>query len=117
MAISDSAHISCTANDFGYDAVFSRFVEAHCRKGDILLAISTSGTSKNVLRAIESAKKNGAIVISLTGKNDCAVGDLSDCHIATPGGTSHSDRVQELHIKCIHILIELVEKGCFGIEY
>jgi D-sedoheptulose 7-phosphate isomerase len=117
MAISDPAHISCSANDFGYDEVFARFVMAHCRKGDILFAISTSGTSKNVLRAAEEAKKCGAMVISLTGKKENLLADLSDCHVATPGGNGFSDRVQELHIKCIHILIELVEKGVFGIEY
>jgi D-sedoheptulose 7-phosphate isomerase len=116
MAISDAAHISCTANDFGYEEVFSRFVVAHCRKGDILLAISTSGTSPNVLRAAEAAKKCGSKVISLTGKNTNPLGELSDCHIATPGGNGFSDRVQELHIKCIHILIELVEQGYFGME-
>ncbi len=117
LAISDPSHITCTANDFGYDEVFSRFVTAHCRAGDVVLAISTSGASRNIVRAAEAAKAQGAQVIALTGKDDCLLGQLADCHIATPGGNGFADRVQELHIKCIHILIELVEQGCFGLEY
>jgi D-sedoheptulose 7-phosphate isomerase len=114
MAISDPAHLSCTANDFGYQDVFSRFVMAHGKKGDVLVAISTSGSSPNIMAAARVARENGVSVIALTGKKDCPVGELSHCHIATPGGTQYSDRVQELHIKCIHILIELVESGYFA---
>ncbi|NRA44019.1 MAG: SIS domain-containing protein [Oligoflexales bacterium] len=115
-AISDPGHITCTGNDFGYEYVFSRYIEAHARKGDILLAISTSGTSKNVIRAMEQAKALGAQVIGLTGKEDTPMKPLSDFYLWTKGEGLYADRVQELHIKCIHILIELCEKQLFGGE-
>lgn len=108
VAISDPSHLSCVANDYGFEFVFSRFVEAHGRAGDVLLAISTSGTSENVLNAARAAREMQMTVVALTGKDNCALGTLADVHIATPGG-GYSDRVQELHIKVIHILIELVE--------
>ena len=69
VSISDVSHISCVSNDFGYEYIFSRYVEAFGQKGDVLLAISTSGNSKNVLRAIEVAKEKGMHVIGLTGKD------------------------------------------------
>ena len=109
IAISDPSHIACVGNDYGYESIFSRYLEAHGRPGDVLLAISTSGTSKNVVKCIETAKILGVNVVSLTGKNSCIVGDLADIHIATPAG-DYADRVQELHIKVIHILIELIER-------
>jgi|SRR5688572_15865600 len=109
LSLSDSAHISCVANDYGYDFVFSRGVEALGRPDDVLLAISTSGNSVNVLRAAETARKQGLKVISLTGKDGGKLADLSDVEIRV----SHSgfaDRIQEIHIKVIHILILLIEK-------
>lgn len=109
-AIADVSHISCVGNDYGYEFIFSRYIEAHGRGGDVLLAISTSGTSKNVVRAVEAAKARGMKIIGLTGKDDCQLGNLVDIHIATPAG-SWADRVQELHIKVIHILIDLIERG------
>lgn len=112
LAISDPGHMSCVSNDFGYDQVFSRFIEAHGRKGDILLGISTSGKSPNVLLAAKAAKKLGVHVIALTGKHDCSLAELADIHIATPGGV-WADRVQELHIKVIHSLIDLIERRVF----
>ena len=112
-AISDVGHITCTANDFGFDFVFSRYIEANAREGDALLAISTSGTSQNVLKAAEAAKQLGVRVIGLTGNSDSRLGVLSDILIATPAGR-YADRVQELHIKVIHIIIELVEQNLFG---
>ena len=110
VAIADPSHLSCVANDFGYDFVFSRYLEAHGRPGDVLLAISTSGTSKNIVKAAEFAKSSGIKVIALTGHEVCRLAELSDFHMATPAGT-FSDRVQELHIKVIHILIELIERS------
>jgi len=110
VAISDPSHLACVGNDYGYDFVFSRYIEAHGRKGDVLLAISTSGTSKNVVKATEAAKQVGMVVVALTGKDACALGDLATVHIPTPVG-SFADRVQELHIKVIHILIELIERS------
>lgn len=117
MAISDAAHLTCAANDFGFDTVFSRFVHAHARKGDALLAISTSGTSPNILAAARTARDLGVKVISLTGKPDSKLGALADIDICTPGGTAYSDRVQELHIKVIHTLIELCERSLFPTVY
>lgn len=111
-SISDPSHISCVANDFGYETVFSRYVEAMGRQGDVLLAISTSGTSANILRACESAKARQMQIITLTGRSSSAVGAMADADICTPGG-EYADRVQELHIKTIHILIELIERKLF----
>ena len=113
LAISDPAHLTCTGNDFGFDQVFARFVTAHGRSGDVLLAISTSGTSRNILAAVEAARAAGVKVISLTGRRDSPVGKLADIDICTPVNTPWSDRIQELHIKVIHTLIELCELGIF----
>jgi D-sedoheptulose 7-phosphate isomerase len=115
-SISDPSHISCVSNDYGYEFVFSRYIEAHGRAGDVLVAISTSGKSKNVLNAIEIAKKIGVKVIGMTGKRDCPLAEVSDILLATPGG-AYADRVQELHIKMIHIMIELVERQMFPANY
>ncbi len=109
MAISDAGHLSCVGNDYGYDQVFARFVEAHGRAGDVLLAITTSGSSRNVIEAAKAARALGVKVVVLTGKRDAAICEWADILIATPGGR-YADRVQELHIKVIHILIELVER-------
>lgn len=109
LSISDPAHITCVANDFGYDFVFSRFVEAHGRPGDCLIAISTSGTSRSVLNAVTAAKENGVKVIGLTGRAGSPLDQLADVSLCTPAG-QFADRVQELHIKMLHIMIELVEE-------
>ncbi|MFZ4855594.1 MAG: SIS domain-containing protein [Desulfuromonadaceae bacterium] len=115
-AISDPAHISCVANDFGYDAIFSRYVESHGRRGDVLLAISTSGSSPNVLKAAQAARELGIVVIALTGKPKSLLDNNADHVICTPGG-AFSDRIQELHIKVIHMLVELVERVLFPENY
>jgi D-sedoheptulose 7-phosphate isomerase len=109
IAIADPSHIACVGNDYGYQYIFSRYLEAHGRSGDVLLAISTSGTSKNVIEAAKTAKAQKLKIIALTGKPECHLAELSDIHIPTPAG-SYADRVQELHIKVIHILIELIER-------
>ena len=109
MAIADPGHLSCVGNDYGYDQVFARFVEAHGRAGDVLLAISTSGTSRNVVAAAQAAKRLGVRVIALTGRAGTPLAELADIAIVTAAGR-YADRVQELHIKVIHILIELVER-------
>ena len=111
-AISDPGHLSCVANDYGYEQVFSRYIEAHGRPGDCLLAISTSGTSKNVVRAAQVAQGQGLSVIGLTGARDSLLATHCDVVVCTPAGR-FADRVQELHIKVIHILIELVEAQLF----
>jgi len=109
LAISDASHLSCVGNDYGYDQVFARFIEAHGRKEDVLLAITTSGTSKNVLAAVKVAHQRGMKVIGLTGNRDTPLTESADISIVTEAG-KYADRVQELHIKVIHILIELVER-------
>ncbi|TAF73037.1 MAG: SIS domain-containing protein, partial [Curvibacter sp.] len=97
-AISDAGHLTCVGNDHGYEQVFARYVEGHGRSGDCLVALSTSGTSKNVIKAAEAAKALGMKVIILSGKRSEKLEPLSDVYICTPGGT-YADRVQELHIK------------------
>ncbi len=109
FAISDPSHLTCVGNDYGYEQVFARFIEAHARPGDALLAISTSGTSRNVVAAARAAKALGARVIALTGRAATPLTELADVAVVTPAGR-YADRVQELHIKVIHILIELVER-------
>ena len=109
LAISDASHLSCVGNDYGYEQVFARFIEAHGRAGDVLLAISTSGTSKNVLAAVHAARQRGMRVIGLTGREGTQLAESADIAIITAAG-KYADRVQELHIKVIHILIELVER-------
>ncbi len=110
ISMADPSHMSCVGNDYGYEEVFSRYLRAVGRKGDVLLAITTSGTSKNVVKAARAAKEIGVKVVALTGKPGTPVCDLADVAVVTPGGR-YADRVQELHIKVIHILIELIESG------
>jgi D-sedoheptulose 7-phosphate isomerase len=115
-AISDPGHMSCVGNDYGYEHVFSRYMEAHGRAGDCLLALSTSGTSKNIIHAARSAKALGLGVIVLAGRRSAELEESSDIYICTPAG-KFADRVQELHIKVLHILIELVERHFFPGNY
>ena len=109
IAISDVSHISCVGNDYGFDAIFSRYVEGVGQKGDVLLGISTSGNSTNVIKAIEAAKQKGMKIITLTGKDGGKMNGLADVDIRVPH-FGYADRVQEIHIKVIHILILLIEK-------
>jgi D-sedoheptulose 7-phosphate isomerase len=115
-AISDPGHMTCVANDFGFEAVFSRYMEAHGRPGDCLLAISTSGKSPNVLAAARTAAAQGIEVIALTGHAGSPLSGLATIEICTPVGR-FSDRIQELHIKVVHILVELVERELFPENY
>lgn len=109
VAIADAGHLSCVANDFGYEQVFARYLQAHGRAGDVLLAITTSGASPNVVAAAREARARSMRVIGLTGRAGSEITRHADIAICTPGGR-YADRVQELHIKVIHILIELVER-------
>lgn len=109
IAISDVSHISCVGNDYGFDYIFSRYVEGVGNKGDVLLGISTSGNSTNVIKAIEAAKQKGMKIITLTGKDGGKMNGLADVDIRVPH-FGYADRVQEIHIKIIHILILLIEK-------
>lgn len=115
-AISDPGHISCVANDYGYDYVFSRYLEARAKPGDCLLAISTSGRSNNVIKAAEYARANGVAVISLTGASGTELGLKATVDIST-GASVYADRIQEVHIKVIHILIESIERHFFPDNY
>jgi D-sedoheptulose 7-phosphate isomerase len=116
VAVSDPSHISCVSNDYGYEHIFSRYLESHAAPGDCLVAISTSGRSPNVLAAAHRARDIGMTVIALTGRGQSPLSPLADIEVCTPGGT-FADRVQELHIKVIHILIELVERQLFPENY
>jgi len=115
-AISDPGHISCVANDYGYDYVFSRYLEARAKPGDCLLAISTSGRSNNVIKAAAYARANGVAVISLTGASGTELGMMASVDIST-GASAYADRIQEVHIKVIHILIESIERHFFPENY
>jgi D-sedoheptulose 7-phosphate isomerase len=108
LSISDPSHLSCVANDYGYDYVFSRYIEAMGQKGDVLLGISTSGNSKNVILAVEAAKAKGMHAIVLTGKDGGALAKLADLEIRAPH-SEFADRAQEIHIKVIHSLILGIE--------
>ncbi|USD49302.1 D-sedoheptulose 7-phosphate isomerase [Vibrio sp. SCSIO 43153] len=109
IAISDPSHLSCVSNDFGYDFVFSRYVEAVGSKGDVLFGLSTSGNSGNILKAIEAAQAKGMKTIALTGKDGGKMAGLADIEIRVPH-FGYADRIQEVHIKIIHIIIQLIEK-------
>ena len=111
-AISDPGHLSCVANDYGYEQVFSRYLEARGNPGDALVAISTSGKSANTVRAAEFARENGIRVITLTGSPGSRLGVLADVDIHTIE-YPYADKIQELHIKILHILIELIERSFF----
>lgn len=110
MSISDPSHITCTANDYGYDYIFARYVEALGCKGDVLFAISTSGNSTNVLKAAQAARDKGMKVIALTGKGGGQLGGFADITIDIPH-SGYADRIQEMHIKIIHILIQFIERS------
>lgn len=110
IAISDPSHISCVGNDYGYDFIFSRYVEALGKPGDVLLGISTSGNSKNIVNAMESAKLIGMKTIALTGKDGGVIKDMCDIEIRAPY-SNFADRAQEIHIKVIHSLIDSIEIG------
>jgi len=113
ICISDPSHLSCVSNDYGYEFVFSRYLEALGNRGDVVLAISTSGNSPNVLRAAQTAKEKGLTVIALTGKDGGKLGPLATVELRVPH-SGYADRIQEVHIKIIHILILLIEMQVIG---
>lgn len=108
ISISDPSHLSCVSNDYGYDFVFSRFIEGLGQENDVLLGISTSGNSKNVILAVEAAKAKGMKTIVLTGKDGGKLAGLADIEIRAPH-SNFADRAQEIHIKVIHSLILGIE--------
>ncbi|MGO2508939.1 D-sedoheptulose 7-phosphate isomerase [Vibrio hibernica] len=109
IAISDPSHLSCVSNDFGYEYVFSRYLEAVGSKGDVVFGLSTSGNSGNILKAMEAAKEKGMKTIALTGKDGGKMAGIADIEIRVPH-FGYADRIQEIHIKIIHIVIQLIEK-------
>lgn len=109
IAISDASHLSCVSNDFGFEYVFSRYVEGVGQPGDVLLGLSTSGQSANVIRAVEAAKAKGMKTVVLTGRDGGRLGPLADVEIRV-SHQGYADRIQEIHIKVIHILMLLIEK-------
>ncbi len=112
MAISDPSHISCVSNDFGYNYIFSRFIEGLGNKGDVLVGISTSGNSANIIEAVKAAQLKGMEVILLTGKDGGQLAGYG-CHEIRVDHFGYADRIQEIHIKVIHILIQLIESKLF----
>lgn len=109
MAISDPSHISCVGNDFGYEFIFSRFLQGMGNAGDVIVGLSTSGTSKSIVRAFEMAKSKEITTILLSGKTGKDLAALADIKILVPH-EGYADRIQEIHIKCIHSIILLVEE-------
>mgnify|MGYP002622912832 CR=1 FL=1 len=115
MSMGDPSHITCVSNDYGYKYIFSRHVEAWGRKGDTLLAISTSGNSENVILAVEAARKQKMNIVGLLGKGGGKLKDMVDVPLIVDN--SVSDRIQEIHIKLIHIFIEGIERELFPQHY
>jgi D-sedoheptulose 7-phosphate isomerase len=113
IAISDVSHLSCVSNDFGYEYVFSRYIEGLGQRGDVLLALSTSGNSGNIIRAVEAAKEKGMKVVILSGKDGGKLADVADVEIRVPH-FGYADRIQEIHIKVIHIFMLLIEQMVVG---
>lgn len=115
IAISDSSHITCVGNDYGFDYIFSKGVEAYGKEGDMLIGISTSGNSGNVIKAMELAKSMGIKTVSLLGKDGGKLKGMCDYEFIIPGETS--DRIQEIHMMILHIIIEGVERIMFPENY
>ncbi len=109
IAISDPSHLSCVSNDFGYDYVFSRYVEGLGKPGDVILGLSTSGNSQNIINAFEAAREIGMKTVALTGKDGGSLASLADVEIRVPH-FGYADRIQEIHIKIIHIFMMIIEE-------
>lgn len=115
IAISDSSHITCVGNDYGFDCIFSKGVEAYGKEGDMFIGISTSGNSGNVIKAVEKAKELGMKTVALLGKDGGKLKGMCDYEFIIPGETS--DRIQEIHMMILHIIIEGVERIMFPENY
>ncbi len=115
ITVNDAGHLTCVANDYGFNEVFSRIVEAFCQKGDIVIGLSTSGNSENIIRALNEAKNRQAVTVALIGKNGGKMKGCYDFEWLIPGETS--DRIQEIHMLILHILIEGVERILFPQNY
>lgn len=115
LALGDPSHVTCVSNDFGFDQIFARQLEGLGRKGDTLIVLSTSGNSENAIKAVEMARKIGISTVGLLGKTGGKLKELTDLSIVVPAHTS--DRVQEIHIKLLHTVIETVERELFPENY
>lgn len=113
IALSEPGHMSCVANDIGYDFVFSRAVEALGKKGDVLVLLTTSGNSANLIYALEAARAKGLKTIAFLGKTGGKLKGMADLEWVVEGFT-YSDRVQEVHMAAIHMIIEMVEEELFN---
>lgn len=111
IALSDPAFITCVANDYGFDEIFSRGVSAYAKAGDIVIGISTSGNSANVIKAFAKAKNLGCSTVALLGKDGGKLKGMCEHELIIPAETT--DRIQEMHIKILHILVELIEVKLF----
>ena len=109
IAISNAAHLTCVGNDYGFEFIFSRFIEGIGNNGDVLLAISTSGNSMNIINAVKAAKEKKMKTIVLTGKDGGHLVNIADMISIVPY-FGFADRIQEIHIKIIHIMILLIER-------
>lgn len=108
IVLSEPGHITCVGNDFGFDEIFARGVEAFGVKGDVFIALTTSGNSKNILLAVEQAKNKGMKTVAFLGKGGGALSGKTDCELIVPYSTT-SDRIQEVHMTALHIIIEAIE--------
>lgn len=115
LALGDAAHVTCVANDFGFDEIYARQIQALGRKQDLLIGITTSGKSKNILNALKAAKEIGMPTVALLGRDGGFTNDVADLSIIIPGKTS--DRIQEMHIKLLHTVIEAAERKLFPENY
>jgi D-sedoheptulose 7-phosphate isomerase len=115
LALGDASHVTCVSNDYGFKFIFSRQVEALSRSGDVLIGLSTSGNSENVIEAFKAAKAKGVKTVALLGKGGGKLREMADLAIVIPAETS--DRIQEMHIKLIHTVIETVERELFPEHY
>ena len=115
ISISDSSHITCVGNDFGFDFVFAKGVEAFGQEGDFFFGISTSGNSKNIIEAVKMAKEKKLKTVALLGKDGGKLKGVCDYEFIIPGETS--DRIQEVHMMILHIIIEGVERTLFPENY
>lgn len=117
LALGDPSHVTCVGNDFGFDEIFARQLAGLARPGDLLVGISTSGNSRNVIRAVEVARERGLGTVALLGRDGGKLRGLVDLPLVVPGDALPTDRIQEIHIKLIHVAIEAAERALFPENY
>ncbi len=113
IAISDPSHITCVANDYGFDEVFARAVQAYAIEGDVVIGLSTSGNSPNVIKALETAQRSGCFTVALLGDSGGKLAGTTDFELIV--GANTSDRVQEIHTMILHIIVQMVEQELFNL--